>query len=43
MNSAITKACANLTAEQLVTVRDFLSAISDAAAAAVDDLRGDDD
>jgi DNA-binding MarR family transcriptional regulator len=43
MNSAITKACANLTAEQLVTVRNFLSAIGDAASAAVDDLHGDDD
>ena len=43
MNTAITEVCADLTADQLATVRDFLSAIGDAAATAVDDLRGVDD
>jgi DNA-binding MarR family transcriptional regulator len=43
MNTAVTTVCADLTAEQLATVRDFLTAIGDAATAAVDDLRRDGD
>ena len=43
MNTAIIKICADLTAEQLVAVRDFLRAIGEAATAAVDELRQDAD
>ncbi len=40
MNDAITEICADLTAEQLATVRDFLAAIGEAAIAARQSLEG---
>ncbi len=43
MNAAITKACGDLTVEQLVTVRDFLMTVSDAAVIAADEVRPDED
>ena len=43
MNTAITKACADLTAEQLVTIRDFLRTVSEAATLVADELRPHDE
>jgi DNA-binding MarR family transcriptional regulator len=41
MNKAIGRISADLTAEQLETIRDFLTAVGDAATMAADDVHGD--